>query len=156
MPVESMADTSVPKMRVLIAVAPVDHTCGHLVKVSMSASGGSKQMNDEFIRMTGPLMSSTIVETKQLAALLSTTVTDASANIASLNCDDFSVVNRRMGMITSIIENYCVKHKTVDDLHKYLFSVGKSGVQSTFAIPHTTTDVIAKNDGNADAINHQK
>ncbi|KAI7827279.1 hypothetical protein BX661DRAFT_182977, partial [Kickxella alabastrina] len=91
----------------LIAVAPVGYTCGRLVKVSISANGGSKQMNDEFIRMTGPLMPNMIVETKQLAGLLSTTVMDASANIASLNCDDFSVVNRRMEMITSIIENYC-------------------------------------------------
>ncbi|KAJ1943342.1 hypothetical protein GGF37_002693 [Kickxella alabastrina] len=118
MSTESVSDAFAPKMRALIAVAPVGYTCGRLVKVSISANGGSKQMNDEFIRMTGPLMPNMIVETKQLAGLLSTTVMDASANIASLNCDDFSVVNRRMEMITSIIENYCVKHKTVDDLHK--------------------------------------
>ncbi|KAJ1897409.1 hypothetical protein LPJ66_003386 [Kickxella alabastrina] len=117
MSAESVSDASAPKMRVLIAVAPVGYTCGRLVKVSISANGGSRQMNDEFIRMTGPLMPSMIVETKQLAGLLSTTIIDASANIASLNCDDFSVVNKRMEMITSIIENYCVKHKTVDDLH---------------------------------------
>ncbi|KAJ1648260.1 hypothetical protein LPJ64_000416 [Coemansia asiatica] len=126
------------KVRLLIALAPIPHTGGRLVKITMSANDSSKQMNNEFIRMTGPLMPSMVVEAKNLASLLSATVMDASANIASLRCEDFSVVSRRVEMITSIIESFSVKHRSISDAHKFMYPVGKSGVQNTFDIPCST------------------
>ncbi|KAJ1879894.1 hypothetical protein LPJ57_002576, partial [Coemansia sp. RSA 486] len=136
----STCSDSANKIRVLIALAPIPHTGGRLVKINLSANGGSKQMNEDFIRMTGPLMPSMAVEAKNLASLLSATIMDASANIASLRCEDFSVVSKRVEMITSIIESFSVKHHTAGDAHKYMYPVGKSGVQNTFDIPCSAID----------------
>ncbi|KAJ1822062.1 hypothetical protein LPJ56_003139, partial [Coemansia sp. RSA 2599] len=131
----STSSDSTSKIRVLIGLAPIPHTGGRLIKITMSANDGSKQMNDDFVRMTGPLMPSMVVEAKNLASLLSATIMDASANIASLRCEDFSVVSKRVEMITSIIESFSVKHRSISDAHKYMFPVGKSGVQNTLDIP---------------------
>ncbi|KAJ2822425.1 hypothetical protein FBU31_004596 [Coemansia sp. 'formosensis'] len=125
-----------PEIRVLIALAPLPSTGGRLIKVGMSATGGSKELNADFIQMTGPLMAHMVIESKNLAYLLSATVLDASANIASLSGDDFSVVYKRINMIREIVETYCVKHESVDDVHKFVFPAGKHGLQNTLNIPH--------------------
>ncbi|KAJ2366191.1 hypothetical protein IW150_006011 [Coemansia sp. RSA 2607] len=135
-PRSTISDTA-SKIRVLIALAPIVGTKGRLIKITMSASDGTKQMNEDFIRMTGPLMPSMVIETKDVAGLLSATVMDASSNIASLRGEDFSVVCKRVEMITSIIESYSVRHKSASDVHKFMFPVGKSGVQNTFVIPQS-------------------
>ncbi|KAJ2395978.1 hypothetical protein GGF41_008670 [Coemansia sp. RSA 2531] len=124
-----------PNISVLIALSPLPSTGGRLIKVTLSATGGSKEMNEDFIQMTGPLMTHMVIESKNLAYLLSATVLDASANIASLNGDDFSVVYKRISMIKEIVETYCVKHESVDDVHKFLFPEGKHGMQNTLKIP---------------------
>ncbi|KAJ1840391.1 hypothetical protein LPJ70_004677 [Coemansia sp. RSA 2708] len=84
--------------------------------------------------MTGPLMSNMVVEAKDIAYILSATVLDASANIASLQGEDFSMVYKRMEMIRNIIRKYGVKHTSIDSVHKFMFPVGTSGVQSTFHV----------------------
>ncbi|KAJ2001818.1 hypothetical protein GGI04_003592 [Coemansia thaxteri] len=124
-----------PNIRILIAIAPIPHTGGRLVKVGLSATGGSKEMNADFVQMTGPLLPQMVIESKNLAHLLSATVLDAAANMASLNCDDFSVVCKRIGMIRHIIETYCAKYKSVDDVHKFIFPAGRSGLANTLDIP---------------------
>ncbi|KAJ2746473.1 hypothetical protein GGI20_001316 [Coemansia sp. BCRC 34301] len=126
-----------PSIRVLIALAPLPSTGGRLIKVILSATGGTKDMNTDFIQMTGPLMTHMVIESKNLAYLLSATVLDASANIASLNGDDFSVVCKRINAIKEIVETHCVKHESVDDVHKFIFPVGKHGLQSSLAISQT-------------------
>ncbi|KAJ2736461.1 hypothetical protein IW152_000822 [Coemansia sp. BCRC 34962] len=123
-------------IRVLIALAPLPSTGGRLIKVSLTAKGGTEEMNTDFMQMTGPLMTNMVIESKNLAYLLSATVLDASANIASLNGDDFSVVYKRISMIKEIVETYCLKHETVDDVHKCVFPVGKHGIQHALFIPH--------------------
>ncbi|KAJ1723507.1 hypothetical protein LPJ53_002164 [Coemansia erecta] len=141
-PRSTVSDTA-PKIRVMIALAPIADTKGRLIKITMSASDGSKQMNEDFIRMTGPLMPNMVIETRDVAGLLSATVMDASSNIASLRGEDFSVVYKRVEMITSIIENYSIRHKSAGDVHKFMFPVGKSGVQNTFDIPQSV--LVGKN-----------
>ncbi|KAJ2885609.1 hypothetical protein H4R27_001261 [Coemansia aciculifera] len=132
---------------VLIALAPLPSTGGRLIKVALSATGGPKEMNADFIQMTGPLMTHMVIESKNLAYLLSATVLDASANIASLNGDDFSVVYKRISMIKDIVETYCVKHESVDDVHKFIFPVGKHGLQNTLDIPYPGSRTSPRPDG---------
>ncbi|KAJ2725024.1 hypothetical protein GGI07_001593 [Coemansia sp. Benny D115] len=124
-----------PKARVLIALAPIEHTSGKLVKITLSATGGTDQINRDFINMTGPLMSSMVVGAKDVASLLSATIMDASANLASLRGEDFSAIYRRIDMISSIIKDHCARYDSISELHRSMFPVGKSGVQSTFEIP---------------------
>ncbi|KAJ2023911.1 hypothetical protein GGI06_001217, partial [Coemansia sp. S85] len=129
-------DAAKPTVRVLIALAPLPSTGGRLVKVSLTATGGTKEMNADFMQTTGPLMTNMVIESKNLAYLLSATVLDASANIASLNGDDFSVVYKRISMIKQVVETYCRKHETVDDVHKCVFPVGQHGLQNSLFIQH--------------------
>ncbi|KAJ2160423.1 hypothetical protein GGF46_002249 [Coemansia sp. RSA 552] len=128
-----------PKVRMLIAITPVVGTGGRLVKVSLSANGGSAELNRDFERMTGPLMSDMVVKTEDIAYMLSATILDAAANRASLQGEDFSMIYRRMEMIKTIIDRYTIKHASVSDAHKFMFPVGKSGVGNTVHInpgPH--------------------
>ncbi|KAJ2793811.1 hypothetical protein H4R20_006426, partial [Coemansia guatemalensis] len=125
-----------PTIRFLIALSPVADTKGRLLKIAVSATGGSAKLNQEFENMTGPLMTKMVVESKNIANILSATVLDASANIASLQGEDFSMVYKRMEMIKDIIKKYGIRYQSVDDAHKSMFPVGQSGVESTFHIPH--------------------
>lgn len=120
-----------PPMRIIIGLAPVHGTGGRLTKVVLSARGASTEFNEEFIRMTGPLTPVMVVETKRLPYLLSATILDASANMASMNCEDFSMVSKRAEKIKSIIDKHCLKTKSASDLNKFMFPVGKNGLQST-------------------------
>ncbi|KAJ2611905.1 hypothetical protein H4S08_002942 [Coemansia sp. RSA 1365] len=124
-----------PIMRILIALSPIVDTNGRLVKIEISATGGSTSLNKDFENMTGPLMTKMVVEMKNIANILSATILDASANMASLQGEDFSMVYRRMEMIKEIIRKYGIKYKSADDAHKSMFPVGQSGVESTFHIP---------------------
>ncbi|KAJ2479156.1 hypothetical protein IWW56_003277 [Coemansia sp. RSA 2131] len=132
------AKTSESKVRILICLAPVVSTRGRLIKIAVSATGGSDKLNQDFIRMTGPLMSNMVVEAKDIAYILSATILDTSANMASLRGEDFSMVYKRMEMIKHIIEKYSIKHESVESVHKFMFPVGSSGVQSTFHINPST------------------
>ncbi|KAJ2434718.1 hypothetical protein IWW41_001309 [Coemansia sp. RSA 2522] len=128
------AKNSESKVRIIICLAPVVSTRGRLIKIAVSATGGSDKLNQDFIRMTGPLMSNMVVEAKDIAYILSATILDTSANMASLRGEDFSMVYKRMEMIKHIIEKYSIKHESVESVHKFMFPVGTSGVQSTFHI----------------------
>ncbi|KAI8325810.1 hypothetical protein GQ54DRAFT_177841 [Martensiomyces pterosporus] len=123
------------QLRFLITLVPVRQTRGRLTKIRLSASGGSERMNSDFVRMTGPLASEMVVQTKALAPLLSATIIDAAANIASLRGEDFSVVYKRSAMLTSIIKEHSVKHRTIEEAHKFFFPKGKGGIQNTLEIP---------------------
>ncbi|KAJ2076762.1 hypothetical protein H4R24_005520 [Coemansia sp. RSA 988] len=129
-------DITEPTMRIMIALSPVADTKGRLVKIAVSATGGSEKLNEDFENMTGPLMTRMVVETKNVTNILSATVLDASANMASLQGKDFSMVYRRMEMIKDIIRKYGIKYESTDDAHKSMFPVGQSGVESTLHIPH--------------------
>ncbi|KAJ2454978.1 hypothetical protein EV183_001082 [Coemansia sp. RSA 2336] len=129
---------SEPRVRILIALAPVVDTNGRLLKVAVSTTGGPDKLNRDFARMTGPLMSNMVVESKYIAQILSATILDASANMASLHNDDFSMVYKRMEMIKNIIDKYSIKHESISSAHKFMFPVGTSGVQSTFHIHQNT------------------
>ncbi|KAJ2778251.1 hypothetical protein GGI15_004237, partial [Coemansia interrupta] len=131
-PRSTVSDTA-SKIRVMIALAPIADTKGRLIKITMSASDGSKQMNEDFIRMTGPLMPNMVIETKDVAGLLSATVMDASSNIASLRGEDFTVVCKRVEMITSIIENFCARHRSAGDVHKFMFPCDTDEVTDLYA-----------------------
>ncbi|KAJ1872309.1 hypothetical protein LPJ55_003191 [Coemansia sp. RSA 990] len=130
---EELTDSG-PRVRILIALAPVVDTNGRLLKVAVSTTGGSNKLNNDFARMTGPLMSNMVVESKSIAQILSATILDASANMASLHNDDFSMVYKRTEMIKNIIDKYSIKHESISSAHKFMFPVGTSGVQSTFHI----------------------
>ncbi|KAJ2716468.1 hypothetical protein H4R19_000628 [Coemansia spiralis] len=132
----SAVETDAPEytVRVLIALAPVADTQGRLLKVAVSASGGPSELNRDFERLTGPLMTNMLVPTADIACMLSSTILDAAANRASLQGGDFSMVYRRAAMVSSIIERYGIHHESIDDAHKFMFPVGKSGVQCAFDI----------------------
>ncbi|KAJ2502931.1 hypothetical protein GGH96_000667 [Coemansia sp. RSA 1972] len=132
------AKTSESKVRIIICLAPVVSTRGRLIKIAVSATGGSDKLNHDFIRMTGPLISNMVVEAKDIAYILSATILDTSANMASLRGEDFSMVYKRMEMIKHIIEKYSIKHESIESVHKFMFPVGTSGVQSTFHISQGT------------------
>ncbi|KAJ2826065.1 hypothetical protein IWW50_002555 [Coemansia erecta] len=129
-----------PKVRILIGLAPVVNTRGRLIKIAVSAKGGPEKLNRDFELMTGPLMSNMVVEAKDIAYILSATILDASANIASLSGSDFSMVYKRMEMIHRIIEKHSIKHESISDAHKFMFPVGTSGVQSTLHINGSGVD----------------
>ncbi|KAJ2088657.1 hypothetical protein IW138_004039 [Coemansia sp. RSA 986] len=130
-------ESPAPKIRVVIALAPIENTDGKLVKVTLSATGDSDEMNKRFVRMTGPLTSSAVVGIDDIALLLSATIIDAAANIASLTCDDFTAVNKRMDIIKYIISNYSSTCGTIADLHKFIFPAGTSGTANAFKIPQS-------------------
>ncbi|KAJ1730762.1 hypothetical protein LPJ61_002851 [Coemansia biformis] len=129
-------DTSTPEhaVRVLIALAPIENTQGRLLKVAISATGGPEELNGDFERMTGPLMSNAIVQTKDIAHMLSSTILDAAANRASLQGDDFSMIYKREEMLADMIGKYAIRHQSIDDAHKFMFPVGKSGMQCTLDV----------------------
>ncbi|KAJ2770049.1 hypothetical protein IWQ56_002314, partial [Coemansia nantahalensis] len=131
-------ESDVPEysVRVLIAMAPIVNTDGRLLKVAVSAAGGPEELNRDFERLTGPLMSNLIVPTADIARMLSSTILDAAANQASLQGGDFSMVYRRAAMVSAIIEKYAVRHESIDDAHKSIFPAGKSGVQCAYDIVH--------------------
>ncbi|KAJ1995784.1 hypothetical protein GGI25_000764 [Coemansia spiralis] len=126
-----------PKIRVFIALAPIENAGGRLLKIRISATGASKELNRKFVEMTGPLASSMTVNIDDITYLLSATVINAAANIASLNCDDFSAVEKRMDMIKNIISNYSSRIDSISSLHKLIFPAGKHGVGSAFKIPQS-------------------
>ncbi|KAJ1798950.1 hypothetical protein LPJ59_002164 [Coemansia sp. RSA 2399] len=130
-------ERTAPKIRVVIAIAPIENTNGKLVKATISATGGSEEMNNRFVQMTGPLTSSTVINIDDIALLLSATVIDAAANIASLSCDDFTAVTKRMEMIKYVITNYSSTPGSITDLHKFVFPAGTSGTANAFKIPQS-------------------
>ncbi|KAJ1905608.1 hypothetical protein LPJ81_001833 [Coemansia sp. IMI 209127] len=130
-------ERTAPKIRVVIAIAPIENTNGKLVKATISATGGSEEMNNRFVQMTGPLTSSTVINIDDIALLLSATVIDAAANIASLSCDDFTAVTKRMEMIKYVITNYSSTPRSITDLHKFVFPAGTSGTANAFKIPQS-------------------
>ncbi|KAJ2783368.1 hypothetical protein H4R18_001735 [Coemansia javaensis] len=132
-------DVNGRRVRVLLALAPIVDTAGRLIKVTVSVDGGPKELNQDFERMTGPLTTHTVVAAKDIACVLSATVLDASANMASLQGDDFSMVYRRAAMISDIIERHSIKHGSISDAHKFVFPSDKSGMRSAVDARHGTS-----------------
>ncbi|KAJ1950880.1 hypothetical protein EC988_004220, partial [Linderina pennispora] len=118
-------------VKYMIVLAPLKDTGGRLIRVRLAAAGSTERMNKEFLKMTGPLQSEMVVQARLLANILSITILDAAANIASLRGENFSAIFKRRVMLATMADEHGARFKTVEEAEKALYPVGRSGMEMT-------------------------